>query len=191
MFQTHWIRIHCKETIPKIRNKYSQERNCGASVPISTFMCLRVIYIFGWSVCLFCCRKYVDRSWEYRIWFAHRHLNVEIGTEAAQFPEKEYINGIFVAVYNIGLKGRRICNCQQTSWFKQQNLWKNIWDLVLDFPQYIQINIEITAFIQQRKLTALGAIQGTVQTKIDHTFMRALEYITIRTWMKTKCSGLI
>jgi hypothetical protein len=27
-------------------------------------------------------------------------MNVEIGTEAAQFPEKEYINGIFVAVYH-------------------------------------------------------------------------------------------
>ncbi len=26
-------------------------------------------------------------------------MNVEIGTEAAQFPEKEYINGIFVAVF--------------------------------------------------------------------------------------------
>ncbi len=26
-------------------------------------------------------------------------MNVEIGTEAAQSPEKEYINGIFVAVY--------------------------------------------------------------------------------------------
>jgi hypothetical protein len=26
-------------------------------------------------------------------------MNVEIGTEAATFPEKEYINGIFVAVY--------------------------------------------------------------------------------------------
>jgi hypothetical protein len=25
-------------------------------------------------------------------------MNVEIGSEAAQFPEKEYINGIFVAV---------------------------------------------------------------------------------------------
>ncbi len=28
-------------------------------------------------------------------------MNVEIGTEAAQFPEKEDINGIFVAVQYI------------------------------------------------------------------------------------------
>jgi hypothetical protein len=27
-------------------------------------------------------------------------MNVEIGAEAAQFPEKEYINGIAVAVHN-------------------------------------------------------------------------------------------
>jgi hypothetical protein len=26
-------------------------------------------------------------------------MNVEIGTEAALFPEKEYINGIAIAVY--------------------------------------------------------------------------------------------
>jgi hypothetical protein len=32
---------------------------------------------------------------------AHRHMNVEIGTEAAQFPEKEYINGIFLAVCTV------------------------------------------------------------------------------------------
>jgi hypothetical protein len=28
-------------------------------------------------------------------------MNVKIGAEAAQFPEKEYINGIAVAVYNL------------------------------------------------------------------------------------------
>jgi hypothetical protein len=28
-------------------------------------------------------------------------MNVEIGTEAAQFPEKEYINGIVVAVCTV------------------------------------------------------------------------------------------
>jgi hypothetical protein len=32
------------------------------------------------------------------IYISHRHMNVEIVSEAAQFPEKEYINGIFLAV---------------------------------------------------------------------------------------------
>jgi hypothetical protein len=46
--------------------------------------------------------------WTYpgNIYIAHRHMNVEIGTEAAQFPEKKYINGIVYAVqvkiYTIG-----------------------------------------------------------------------------------------
>ncbi len=38
--------------------------------------------------------KYVDRSWEY----INRSQNVEIGTEAAQFPQKDYIFEIIVAV---------------------------------------------------------------------------------------------
>ena len=35
------------------------------------------------------------------MWIAHRHMNVKIRTEVAQFPEKEYINGIYVAVHRI------------------------------------------------------------------------------------------
>ncbi len=73
------------------------EKELGGHSPNFHIMCLWVIYILPPLVCLFCCGKYVDRSWEY-IEIAHRHMNVKIGTEAAQFPEKEYINGIFVAV---------------------------------------------------------------------------------------------
>jgi hypothetical protein len=57
--------LHCKDKILKFRNKYSQKRNIEVSVLISTFMCLWEIYIFPRLVCLFCWRKYVDRSWEY------------------------------------------------------------------------------------------------------------------------------
>ncbi len=35
-------------------------------------------------------------------------MNVEIGTEAAQFPERDYINGIFVAV--------------RTDWYTEQTV---------------------------------------------------------------------
>ncbi len=36
-------------------------------------------------------------------------MNVDIGTKAVQFPEKEYINGIFLAVYNKQEIRQRIC----------------------------------------------------------------------------------
>jgi hypothetical protein len=34
-------------------------------------------------------------------------MNVEIGAEAALFPEKEYISGIFVAVYH-GVNAKKV-----------------------------------------------------------------------------------
>ncbi len=91
--------LHCKDKISKFWNKYSQKRNIGVSVPISPFMRLWVIYICPWPVCLFCWRKYVDRSWDY----INRSKTHECGNraEAALFPEKEYISGIFVAVYTL------------------------------------------------------------------------------------------
>jgi hypothetical protein len=49
--------MHWKDTIQKIRNKYSQKGNYSASFSISILMCMWAIYIFPRSVCLFCCRK--------------------------------------------------------------------------------------------------------------------------------------
>ncbi len=39
-------------------------------------------------------------------------MNGEIGAEAALFPEKEYIYGIFVAVYERPPKSLIIINCE-------------------------------------------------------------------------------
>ncbi len=41
------------------------------------------------------------------IQIGHRHMNVEIRTEAVLFPEKEYKNGIFLAV--LGSRLEEVC----------------------------------------------------------------------------------
>ncbi len=38
-------------------------------------------------------------------------MNVKIGTEAALFPEKKYINGIFIAVWMLAVVQGRLVGC--------------------------------------------------------------------------------
>jgi hypothetical protein len=82
------------------KNQYQQfETNIprkGIARPQSQFPHSCVCQRLPRSLCQFYCRKHVDQSREY----INRSQTHKCGnwTEAAQFPEKEYINGIFVAV---------------------------------------------------------------------------------------------
>jgi hypothetical protein len=62
-------KLMCAGTLQRTNTENSKqifpENQLHSHSPISTFMCLWAIYIFPRSICLFCCRKYVDRSWEY------------------------------------------------------------------------------------------------------------------------------
>ncbi len=68
------VRIQCKclvhICIPRNENCYFQNRILMFCLSVPTLIYLGeiylYIYIFPGSVCLFCCRKYVDRSWEYK-----------------------------------------------------------------------------------------------------------------------------
>ena len=59
------------KTAERLPGTWDQYRKFETNIPrkgiegISTFVCLWAICIFPRLICLFCCRKYVDWSWEY------------------------------------------------------------------------------------------------------------------------------
>jgi hypothetical protein len=67
------FRLHYKDTIPKIRNKYSQTWNCAASVPIPTFIYLWVIYS------LFILEQ--ENRWTHGGNIANRYMNMNVEIE--------------------------------------------------------------------------------------------------------------
>jgi hypothetical protein len=75
-----------------------QNDSCSVSQFLHSYICEKFIYFQDRSACSAAGKyvDFVDQSWEY---INRSHMNVEIGIEAAQFPEKEYINGIFLTMY--------------------------------------------------------------------------------------------
>ncbi len=82
-----------------VQPPYFQNRIIMFCLLSPTVIYLGEIYIFPGSVCLFCCLQICGPFLGIYMYIAHRQMNVEIRTEAAQFPEKECMNRIFVAVY--------------------------------------------------------------------------------------------
>jgi hypothetical protein len=80
---------------PEMKLLFPKQKFNVLSPSSYTLNCERFIYFQDQSA-FSAPGKYVDRSWKYIN--RTQTLSVEIGTEAAKFPEKEYINGIFLAV---------------------------------------------------------------------------------------------
>jgi hypothetical protein len=84
----------CKDKIPYFRNK-NIPRSLGPNFHIHASVSDLCISTICLPILLEeICRPILGLY----MYIAHRHMNVEIGAKAALFPEKEYINGIFVAV---------------------------------------------------------------------------------------------
>ncbi len=92
------IELRCKDTIPKIWNKYSQERNWAATVPIPTFMFLRAIYI---HTCIPLVGLGLPILLQENRWAEHVNICIDRSQTQRQFLFWEYINSNLFAMCGI------------------------------------------------------------------------------------------
>ncbi len=97
---------------------YSPKWNCSASLfPKQNYNVLSpnsYTHIIQGFVCLFCCSQICGPILGIYKSLTDIHMNVEIGSEAAQFPEKEYING-FLGIHKWEFRCSAGCPVQTLS----------------------------------------------------------------------------
>ncbi len=113
-------------------------------------------------------------------------MNVEIGTEAVQFPEKEYINGIFLAVnrpWNIIRRHHLEVSHQQH--FKSYGFWTRA--ITYWFKNYLSgrsQKVDINGSTSDSLDLDISVIQGSISTLcLQYLFLCYIKGTVNLTWL--------